>query len=335
MTFAIASLIGGLIVLIIGGEILVRGAVTTAERLGVSPLIIGLTLVGFGTSAPEMAISVQAAMKGSPGIAIGNFVGSSIANILLILGLTALFAPIAISSAALRRDGTFVLVASVLFALVTWLLPYDEAVGWSFMALIVIYIMYAWRQEKIATGADHTSAWQLAEGYASMRKRHKLQARIKQSALIIGPLFVAIAGLIAIVIGGRIFVAGSIEIARAFQISETVIGLTVVAVGTSMPELVTCVVAALRGQPSVAIGNILGSNIYNILAVGGITAILAPTVVPAHIIEYDNIVMVAAAALLIALARTGFRITRLEGALLFACYVAYIWTLLPERLFSA
>lgn len=330
---AIVSLVGGFILLIIGGEMLVRGAVRTAERLGVSPLVIGLTLVGFGTSAPEMAISVQAAMGGSPGIAIGNFVGSSISNILLILGAAAILAPIAVSSKALSRDGTFVLVTAVLFAAVSFLLPYNEVVGWCFLALLATYLAYAWHQERIPTGEGHTSAYEMAEGFSQMRDapgRGWMSSKIQRGAVIIGPLLLAFVGLIGIILGGRLLVVGAVAIARDIGISETVIGLTIVAVGTSMPEFVTSVVAALRGQPSVAVGNILGSNIYNILGVGGITAILAPTVVPTQIVIYDNLVMVAACLLLLLFARTGFRITRIEGLLLLACYTAYIWTLWPK-----
>jgi len=332
---AITSLVGGFILLIIGGEFLVRGAVRTAERLGVSPLLIGLTLVGFGTSAPEMAISVQAALDGSPGIAIGNFVGSSISNVLLILGAAALLAPITISSKALARDGTFVLVTAVLFAVVSFALPFDQTVGWCFIGLIVIYLSYAYRQERVATGRDHTSAYELAEGYSQIRNepgRGWMSPKIQRRAIIIGPILLALAGLILIIFGGRLLVDGAVTIARDFNVSETVIGLTIVAVGTSMPEFVTSVVAALRGQPSVAVGNILGSNIYNVLAVGGITAIMAPTTVPAQIVYYDNLVMIAACMLMLLFARSSYRISRLEGALLLACYCAYIYTLWPQSL---
>ena len=333
MSTAMVSLIGGFVLLIIGGEMLVRGAVRTAERLGVSPLLIGLTLVGFGTSAPEMAISIQAALEGSPGIAIGNFVGSSISNILLILGATALLSPIAVSSSALGRDGTFVLITAIIFAIVSAFMPYNQYIGWCFIALLGTYLTYAWRQERVATGEGHTSAYEMAEGFSQMRDepgRGWMSAKIQRKAVIIVPLMLAFVGLIGIILGGRLLVDGAVSIAQDFGISETVIGLTIVAVGTSMPELITSVVAAARGQPSVAVGTILGSNIYNILGVGGITAILAPTTVPTQIVQYDNLVMVAAALLLLVFARTGFRITRIEGALLLACYVAYIWTLWPK-----
>lgn len=330
---ALVSLIAGFVLLIIGGEFLVRGAVRTAERLGVSPLLIGLTLVGFGTSAPEMAISVQAALDGSPGIAIGNFVGSSISNILLILGAAAILAPIAVSSAALSRDGTFVLVTAILFAAISFAIPYNEYVGWCFIALLATYLTYAWRQERVVTGEGHTSAYEMAEGFSQMRDspgRGWMSTKIQRGAVIIMPLLLAFAGLAGIILGGKLLVHGAVGVAQDLGISETVIGLTIVAVGTSMPEFVTSVVAALRGQPSVAVGNILGSNIYNILAVGGITAILAPTTVPTQIVQYDNLVLVAACLLLLLFARTGFRVTRLEGTLLLSCYVAYIWTLWPK-----
>jgi cation:H+ antiporter len=328
---AYVSLIGGFALLIFGGELLVRGAVRVAERLGVSPLLIGLTLVGFGTSAPEMAISVQAALDNHSGIAIGNFVGSSISNILLILGAAAVLSPIAVSSVALARDGSFVLVTSIIFASVSFIMPLNQYVGWCFMALLASYLSYAWSQERVATGDGHTSAYELAEGFNQIRgRRNWLMDRIGRSALIIGPLVMAVLGLVVVVVGGRLLVEGAVEVAREYSISETVIGLTIVAVGTSMPEFVTSVVAALRGQPSVAVGNILGSNIYNILAVGGITAILAPTDVPQQIVQYDNLVMVAASLLLIVFARSGFRISRIEGALLLACYCAYVWTLWPK-----
>ncbi len=330
---ATVMLIGGLILLIIGGELLVRGAIRTAERLGVSPLLIGLTLVGFGTSAPEMVISVHAALSGSPGIAIGNFVGSSISNILLILGAAALLSPIAVSSAALSRDGMFVLITSALFAVVAFALPYGPFVGWSFLAMLATYLVYAWRQERVSSAEGHTSAYEIAEGYSQLRfgsRQAWLMHRVRQSALIIGPLLIAVTGLVVIVFGGRLLVQGAIDIARELGVSETVIGLTIVAVGTSMPEFVTSVVAAFRGQPSVAIGNVLGSNIYNILGVGGITAVLAPTVVPQQIIYYDNIILIGASILLLAFARSGFRISRLEGLVLLTGYIIYIATLWPR-----
>jgi cation:H+ antiporter len=333
MSSAVLSLVGGLVLLIIGGEFLVRGAVQTAERLGVSPLLIGLTLVGFGTSAPEMAISIQAALEGSPGIAIGNFVGSSISNILLILGAAAILAPIAVSSTALARDGTFVLITSVLFAVLSLTLPFGSTVGWCFIGLLIIYLTYAWRNERVSTGEGHTSAYEIAEGYSQIRDepgRGWMASKIRRKAVIIMPLLLALFGLVGIILGGRLLVDGAVLIAKEYGISETVIGLTIVAIGTSMPEFVTSVVAASRGQPSVAVGTILGSNIYNILAVGGMTAILAPTQVPEQILYYDNLVMIGACLLLLLFGRSGFRISRLEGVVLLACYGAYLYTLWPK-----
>ena len=336
---ALYSLLGGLLLLIIGGELLVRGAVQVAERLGVSQLLIGLTLVGFGTSVPEMVISVHASLSGAPGIALGNIVGSSIANILFILGAAAFIYPIAVSSRALGRDGVVVLVTSVLFMIVGFaslqVVPFGPFIGWSFLAMLFAYLVYAFQQERVVQLGEHMSAFQRARAYSELRsggRRSWLTQGLREGALVLAPLALAVVGLIGIMLGGTYLVEGAVAIAKMYGVSETVIGLTIVAIGTSMPEFVTCVVAALRGHASVALGNVLGSNIYNILGVGGVTAVLAPTVVPNQIIYFDNLVLVGAAVLLMVFARSGFRISRLEGAFMLACYVTYIYWLLPPGL---
>jgi cation:H+ antiporter len=328
----ILPLLGGLLLLAAGGELLVRGAVQIAERIGVSPLLIGLTLVGFGTSTPELVTSVQASLAGSPGIAVGNIVGSNIANVLVILGLSALVFPIAVSSNALTRDG--VLGAAVAAALgavgLFWTL--DRLVGLVFLAGLVAYILYAWRQEREAV-ADHTAAFDRAQAFEDAHPRGVHGAGAAAPGAGLGGLalslgFVA-AGLVAVVLGGGLLVDGAIGLARMIGVSETVIGLTIVAVGTSMPELVTSLVAAVRRHADVALGNVLGSNIYNVLGIGGATALIAPTAIPESIARYDAGVMLAAALLLLVLARTGWRIGRREGALLLAAYAVYVWTLWP------
>ena len=330
-------LAGGLVLLLAGGELLVRGAVAVAERAGMSPLLIGLTLVGFGTSTPELVTSVQAAIAGSPGIAVGNIVGSNIANILLILGLAALVTPITVASSALARDGMIVLATAVAFAVVGYVWQLDRLVGAAGIALLVAYIVYAWRQESIPRTVEqegHTSAYERGEAFEELHKGPlQDQAGAKQLADRLGPfvpVLMALAGLALVVGGGKMLVDGAVGIARAYGISETVIGLTIVAVGTSMPELVTSIVAALRGHSAVALGNVLGSNIYNILGIGGATALMAPTAMPTEIVRFDNLVMIAASMLLLVLARSGFRINRTEGALMVACYVGYLWALWPK-----
>ena len=323
-------LIGGLALLAGGGELLVRGAVGVAERLGVSPLLIGLTLVGFGTSTPEAVTSVQAALAGSPGIAVGNVVGSNIANILLILGLAAVISPVVVGSNALRRDGVVVVAVAVLLTAIAFLMPVGRVVGFLFLCGLAGYIAYAWRQER--AGADgHTAAFEKAEAYELTHPGAPVgaaTARVPAGSILL-PLGLALGGLVLVVFGGGLLVDGAIRLARSLGISETVIGLTIVAVGTSMPEFVTSLVAALRRQSDVALGNILGSNIYNILGILGVTGLIAPISVPAEIARFDNLVMVAVSLALLAFAWTGMRIGRREGAALLAGYVAYVWWIWP------
>jgi cation:H+ antiporter len=315
-------ILGGLLLLAAGGEALVRGAVRVAERLGVSPLLIGLTLVGFGTSMPELVTSVQAAIAGSPGIAVGNAVGSNIANILLILGVTALLCPIAVATNALRRDGVLVLAVALLLAVVGFLLPLGRPVGALFLAGLVAYLVYAWRQESRGTDG-HCAGGLKAEAFEATHPGLHAPARPG----IGRPLALALGGLAMVVLGGRLLVDGAIGMALALGIPETVIGLTIVAVGTSLPELVTSVIAAIRRQSDMALGNVLGSNLYNILGILGVTALASPTIVPPEIARFDSLVMVAVSAALLVFAWTGLRIGRREGAVLLAGYAAYLWVI--------
>ncbi len=327
----ILGLAGGLVFLVVGGELLVRGSVRLAEIMGLSPLVIGLTLVGFGTSTPELVTSVQAALAGSPGIAVGNIVGSNIANILLILGLSALIFPIAVQSSALKRDGVVVVSTAVILAGVSavWLL--DRWVGGVFVAMLITYIYVAYRQEVgVPAQGEHGAAFARAEAVEGTVRHidETRPARDVRGALM--SLGLAVVGLAIVIIAGGYFVDASIRLARSLGISETVIGLTIVAVGTSMPELVTSFVAALKRQTDVALGNILGSNIYNILGIGGVTALISPTVVPAEIVRFDNLVMVGISVLLLVFLATGRRLSRVEGGILLAGYVAYVWFIWPK-----
>ena len=316
----------GLALLLVGGELLVRGAVQFAAGLGVSPLIIGLTLVGFGTSTPELVTSVQAALSGSPGIAYGNVVGSNIANILLILGASALLTPILVTSEALKRDTVLMVGVALLFAAVAATAAMGRATGAIFLAILIGYIVLAVRQERSRAkehGAiyDKTVAAQDADPALRPQPgmhRHKIRS-----------LMIAVAGLAIVVVGGYLLVNGAVDLARTFGISETVIGLTIVAVGTSMPELVTSLMAAFRGQTDVAFGNIVGSNIYNTLGIGGTTAVLSGADVPQDIVAFDGIVMCAVSVLLLVLAYTSMRISRAEGGVLAAGYLGYVAWLWP------
>jgi cation:H+ antiporter len=301
----------GLVLLFAGGEALVRGAVSLARRLGVSPLVIGLTLVGFGTSAPELTTSLQAALNGLPGIAVGNVVGSNIANLLLILGISALVAPIAVDRAALRRDGSMLAAttlgvgALLVFDVMTW------PVGLALVALLVAYIVFVYLAERRAAG-DASAALHAHEAEAVALAGWELG------------ILLALGGLVGVIGGAALLVEGAVAIASRAGVSDTLIGLTVVAVGTSLPELATSAIAARRGQGDVALGNLVGSNVFNLLGILGATAVVAPIPVPPEIAAFDVWVMGGVAALALLLAVTGQRVSRGEGALLLLVYCGYI-----------
>ncbi|MCB4822729.1 calcium/sodium antiporter [Roseicella sp. GB24] len=324
---ALPGILGGLVLLALGGELLVRGAVRVAERLGVSPLLIGLTLLGFGTSTPELVTSLQASLAGSPGIAVGNIVGSNIANILLILGLAAMVAPVAVASRALARDGVIGLLAALALTGAGFAAQLGRPVGGAFLLGLLLYLLLSWRQER-QEGASHGAAYAKSEAFEGAHP-HGLRGAVPQAAGLALPLSLALGGLVLVVLGGRLLVDGAVALARVLAIPEAVIGLTIVAIGTSMPELVTSLVAAFRRQGEVAFGNLLGSNIYNVLGIGGATALIAPTPVPAEILALDIWVMLGASLLLLLVARTGWRVGRREGVLLFAGYLGYLWAVWP------
>lgn len=325
MTFLM--LILGLALLFVGGELLVRGAVRLAGGLGISPLVIGLTVVGFGTSTPEMVTSVQAALANTPGIAIGNIVGSNLANILLILGLSALVYPIVVNSAALKRDGIVLLGVAILFAALSAMIPLGRIVGAMFVFALIAYIVLVIRLERQASGPDHGAVYDKAKALEEadpslMPVSTKAESPVLSLAFCIG-------GLALLVFGGSMLVNAAVTIAEQWGISQTVIGLTIVAIGTSLPEMVTSLIAAFRKQADVAFGNIIGSNIYNVLGIGGITALIAPLNVPAEIVSFDNPVMVVASVLLVVFAWTGLRIGRREGGFLLAGYGGYVFWIWP------
>lgn len=316
----IAGLLLGLALLVGGAELLVRGAVRAAECFGVSPLLIGLTLVGFGTSTPELVASVQAALIGSPGIAVGNIVGSNLANMLLILGASAVITPLAVPSRALKRDGAFVLGATLLFVGVGLFGKLDRPVGVLFAVALVGYLIYAYRQER-RSAEEHTAAFGRAE---AIRHTHPaLRPRPPRRLGWLVALVVAVAGLGLVIVGGRVLVESAVVLARHLGMSEAAIGLTIVAVGTSTPELVTALVAAFRKQADVALGNVLGSNIYNLLGIGAVTALIAPTPVPPAIARVDAPLMLGVTVLLVLFAWTSMRVGRREGAVLLALYAGY------------
>jgi len=305
-------LIGGFAGLIAGGDLLVRGAVSVARRINVSPMIIGLTLVGFGTSTPELVTSVQAALAGAPGIAVGNVVGSNIANILLILGVAALFSPMLVSSKAFKRDGWVLFFATTLCVGVVLAGSLERLVGLAFLTSLLIYLGLTIRYER----RSRSSAAEVYEAEAET-------VALRPSGLPLG-LLLFITGLVLTLIGAKLMVTGAIAFALTFGVSETIVGLTIVAMGTSMPELVTAIMAAIRGQNDVAFGNVLGSNIFNSLGIVGTTALVHPLQVPEEIARLDIWVMAGATALMFVFAISGWRISRREGGILAAGYFIYL-----------
>jgi cation:H+ antiporter len=305
-------LVSGLGLLTLGGEGLIRGALAAARRFGVSPLLSGLLIVGFGTSMPELVVSVDAALSQRPDIAIGNVVGSNICNILLILGVSALIAPMKVQPLALRRDAVTMVAVTIAFILLAGAGTLGRLDAVLFLAGLTAYLLWAYRTE---------SAQDLPAGELHRAESEEL------TALPGSPLFMiaAIAGGLALLVGGsRLLITGAVGIAESLGMSEAVIGLTLVAVGTSLPELTVSVIAALRRHADVAVGNVLGSNIFNVLGILGVSALVQPLPVTARILQFDQWVMLASALLLIVFLYTGRRLSRREGGVLLLGYGAYL-----------
>ena len=302
------ELVGGFILLLAGGELLVRGAGATAARLGVPPLMVAITLVGFGTSTPELVTSLEAAFLGSPGIAIGNVVGSNIANILLILGLAGVIAPVRVARATLRRDGLVTLLAALACVVAVALGHIGRLQGAVFVALLLLYVAWSYLQERRRFAAEAPALDDAAPAWP-----RNLGLAIALTVVAIG----------VTILGAHWLVEGAIVMASDLGVSDAVIGLTVVAVGTSLPELATSVIAALRRQPEIALGNVLGSNIYNVLGILGVTALVHPLDVPEAILGRDIWVMLAATLALLAFGWWFRRIARLVGGAFLAAYLAY------------
>ena len=298
--YVIAVLIG----LFFGGEALVRGSVGIARRMAIPPLLIGLTVVGFGTSTPELLVSVDAALRGAPDIAIGNIVGSNIANMLLIVGVTCLVWPIAVSGSTLRRD-TAVMVIGVL----------------ALVPIFAIGEMGRFAGGLLVTGLASYLIWAyLQPGDAALED---IDAQPPVSAWV--SVLWVVGGLAVLMFGARFLVDGSVSIARGFGVSEAFIGLTIVAVGTSLPELSTSVIAAFRRQSEIAIGNIVGSNIFNVLGILGITALIKPIPVADRFLNFDLPIMIMVSFILTILLLTRPVIGRKVGLAGLAGYAVYVW----------
>jgi cation:H+ antiporter len=311
-------LCAGLALLYVGAELLVKGAIAIARRLGVGPLVIGLTIVAFGTSMPELTVSIQAALAGSGDIAAANVVGSNIFNIALILGLVSMICPIRITAQLIKVDIPIMIGVSLLCVGLLYDKHLSRPEGLLFFTGILIYTWFSFYL------ARKKPSQLLIHEAEEMLKEQKTDRMAASGWLSFGAV---LGGLVLLVAGSKALIAGAIRLAQILGLSEAVIGLTIVSAGTSLPELATSVVAAMRRQPDIAVGNIVGSNIFNILSILGISSMLVPYSAPG-LTAVDLWVMLGIAVLSLPLMWSRFTLSRLEGALLLACYgmyLAYLW----------
>ncbi|MEW6487980.1 MAG: calcium/sodium antiporter [Thermodesulfobacteriota bacterium] len=313
MTAALFLTLLGLILLYGGAEGLVRGSSALALRLGLSPLLVGLTVVAFGTSSPELAVSVRAALAGQGDIALGNVVGSNIANVALILGVCALARPLRVDAQVVRWDAPVLFATSALLVVLLGDRVLGRAEGLALCAALVAYLVLS----------VHLARREPSPGI----QEEFAQALPAAPRRLWAEVLLVVAGLGLLVLGGRFLVSGAVTVARGLGLSEAFIGLTVVAVGTSLPELATSLVAALRGEADLAVGNVVGSNIFNVLGVAGLASVIHPMTANA-LGRFDLWVMLAVAAVALPIVRTGHRVSRGEGALLAVGYFAYVGWLL-------
>jgi cation:H+ antiporter len=303
-------IIGGSIGLFIGAEGLVRGASSLAIRLGISPLVVGLTVVAFATSSPELVVSIKAAIEGNPGIVVGNVVGSNICNIALILGVAAMISPMSVKSQVIKREIPIMIIVSVILLLILLDDTITRVEGVFLVIGIITYIIL---------------------GYKYSIKEKDNEEVIKEFEEIIPKspykvwqsLVLMLVGLGLLVFGSNLFVDGAVAIAEKFGVSQAVIGLTVVALGTSLPELTTSIVASFKNENDIAIGNAVGSNVFNILSILGISSLVRP-IADTGVTMVDLSIMMFFAILILPLSKTKFTLRRWEGALLFCGYIAYM-----------
>lgn len=330
LPLAIVFVILGLVLLAGGGEALVRAATTLAEIAGVTPAVIGLTVVAIGTSLPELVVSLLAALDGQPDLAIANVVGSNIFNVAAALGLTALVFPLPVHGSAVKLEWPVMLLASLVCLLLSRDGVLGRVDGTLFLGAMVAFIVYTVRVARRGVTAEE------ARAFAAEAEARDIDGPAGaappgtpgRSPRLAIPLLVLAAGLVALVAGGRLLVDGAVSIARLAGVDERVIGLTIVAGGTGAPELATSLMAALRRRTDVAVANMIGSNIVNILGILGITALVRPVPVQAAIVNGDMLWMLGTAVLLLPVLRSQARISRLEGGVLVGAYVAYLAVLL-------
>lgn len=310
----ILYLVGGLVMLFIGAEGLIRGSSNLAIKIGITPLVVGLTVVAFGTSTPELVVSLKAALLGNSSISLGNVVGSNIANIALILGVAALIKPLDVHAKVIMREIPIMIGISLLLLLLLLDGELGFIDGLVFVSGIIIYTF--------------VNVW-MARKEKSPEVDKEFKEGLKSKLGIPVSFVLMITGLGLLIFGANLFVQSAVAIARMFKVSDAIIGLTIVAIGTSLPELITSIVAAYKNEADIAIGNVVGSNIFNILGILGITALIIP-VSSVGISYIDLGVMLFTAIIILPLSRTGFSISRIEGAVLLIAYSGYIYYLLPK-----
>jgi len=305
------KLFGGFVYLLMGGDLLVRGALGLARETNISPMVVGLTIVAMGTSAPELMVSTFSALSGYPGIAIGNVVGSNIANVLLVLGVPVLIHPIICDQEGLGRQTGLMIAVSVLFILLCVFQPITFWAGVLLVAILVGFLISATRGSSLMPGLD-----------GAEEELERVLGLPSSSATIM--LFIGL-GVIALPLGADLIVEGGIGLAGSWGIPETVIGLSLIALGTSLPELSTTVIAALHKNSDVAIGNVIGSNLFNILAILGITAMMTDLPVDPSFLRFDLWVMLGAAIILWLFVLFKAKISRIAGSFFLAGYLGYIY----------
>ena len=316
---ALALVMGGLALLAVGGDVLVRGAVALARVAGLTTAVIGLTVVALGTSMPELVVSVVASFRGQPDITVGNVIGSNLFNTLVILGVMAVLRPVPVHSGAVRVDWPVMLLVTAVALLVIRDGFVDRAEGAVFlMGLAAFVALSVWIARREVTRAEAEPIVERVEGPVV---RDGWRAVTQSTALVV-------TGLAALILGGRILVDGAVQLARIVGVTERVIGLTIVAAGTSAPELAASIAAGRKGHADLAVANLLGSNIFNLLGILGVTALITPVPVSPEILRFDAWWMLGSAALLFPLMRIGRKINRLDGSLLLAAYLVYLGLLL-------
>jgi cation:H+ antiporter len=312
------TLIGGLILLVVGGEFLVRGASKLALAFGLSPLVIGLTVVAFGTSAPELAVSIKASLSGSADIAVGNVVGSNIFNVLFILGVSALITPLVVAQQMVKKEVPIMIGAS----LIAYAMAFDRTIAqWEGVILFIGIIAYTW----MAVRSTFKEKQAIKDEYAQEIGGSSEAKEAKTPKSIAASLAFVLGGLAILVFGSELLVKAAVQLARGWGISELVIGLTIVATGTSLPEVAASTIAAIKGERDIAVGNVVGSNIFNILSVLGLSSIVSPSGLPVSegALSFDFPIMIAAAVACLPVFYIGYSISRWRGLMFLGYYIAY------------